>query len=220
VGPSSRKDHRNRYGLKEIPMAHTQAETRLPLAGAMLLSSLADNWWMLLLRGLAAIAFGILAFFWPGLTLMTLILLWGVYALWDGVFALGAAMFAKGDDMAPRWWLTLAGIISILAGVVTFFYPGMTALVLLMFIASWAIIIGLLQIWGAIEWRKLLDDAWLLALNGVLAVAFGAILFARPGAGAVALVWMIGWFAVVFGCLNVALSLRLKKLKAAGVIRS
>ena len=172
-------------------MAHTQAETRLPLAGGMLLSSLADNWWLLLLRGLAAIAFGILAFFWPGLTLLTLILLWGVYALCDGVFALGAALFAKGGDMAPRWWLALVGII-----------------------------IGLLQIWGAIEWRNVLDDAWLLALNGVLAAAFGALLLARPGAGAVALVWMIGWFAVVFGCLNVALSFRLKKFKTAGITRS
>jgi uncharacterized membrane protein HdeD (DUF308 family) len=192
-------------------MAHAQAETRLP-QGA-LLSSLADNWWLLLLRGLVAIAFGILAFFWPGLTLLTLILLWGVYALCDGVCALGAAIFAKGGDMAPRWWLALSGIISILAGVLTFFYPGITALVLLMFIAAWAIIIGLLQIWGAIEWRKLLDDAWLLALNGALSLAFGAILFARPGAGAVALVWMIGWFAVVFGCLYIALAFRLKKFK-------
>jgi uncharacterized membrane protein HdeD (DUF308 family) len=199
-------------------MAHAQAETRLP-QGA-LLSSLADNWWLLLLRGIAAIAFGILSFFWPGLTLLTLILLWGVYALSDGVFALGAAILAKGGDMAPRWWLALAGIISILAGVLTFFYPGMTALVLLMFIAAWAIIIGLLQIWGAIEWRKLLDDAWLLALNGVLSLAFGAILLARPGAGAVALVWMIGWFAVVFGCLWVALAFRLKRFKTAGMTRS
>jgi uncharacterized membrane protein HdeD (DUF308 family) len=199
-------------------MAHAQAETRLPQRA--LLSSLADNWWLLLLRGLAAIAFGILSFFWPGLTLLTLILLWGVYALCDGVFALGAAILAKGGDMAPRWWLALAGIISILAGVLTFFYPGMTALVLLMFIAAWAIIIGLLQIWGAIEWRKLLDDGWLLALNGVLSLAFGAILFAWPGAGAVALVWMIGWFAVVFGCLWVALAFRLKRFKTAGVTRS
>lgn len=196
-------------------MAHTQAETRLPLAGGMLLSSLANNWWLLLLRGLAAIAFGILAFFWPGLTLLTLILLWGVYALCDGALALGAAIFAKSNDMAPRWWLALAGVISILAGLATFLYPGMTALVLLMFIAAWAIIIGALQIWGAIEWRKLLDDAWLLALNGVLSIAFGALLFAQPGAGAVALVWMIGWFAVVFGCLNVALAFRLKRFKTA-----
>jgi uncharacterized membrane protein HdeD (DUF308 family) len=194
-------------------MAHTHTETRLPLARGIFLNSLADNWWLLLLRGLTAIAFGILAFFWPGLTLLTLILLWGVYALCDGVLALAAAIFAKGDDIAPRWWLALVGIVSILAGVVTFLYPGMTTLILLMFIAAWAIIIGLLQIWGAIEWRNVLDDAWLLALNGVLAAAFGAILFAQPGAGAVALVWMIGWFAVVFGYLNVALSFRLKKFK-------
>src|SRR6516165_8024309 len=155
-------------------MAYTQAETRLPLPGGALLSSLADNWWLLLLRGLAAIAFGILAFIWPGLTLLTLIYLWGAYAICDGVFALGAALSAKGN-MEPRWWLVLAGIVSILAALVAFFYPGITALVLLMFIAAWAIIIGLLQIWGAIEWRKLLDDAWLLALSGVLSVAFGAL---------------------------------------------
>jgi uncharacterized membrane protein HdeD (DUF308 family) len=117
--------------------------------------------------------------------------------------------------MAPRWWLVLAGIISILAALVAFFYPGITALVLLMFIAAWAIIIGLLQIWGAIEWRKLLDDAWLLALSGVLSLVFGVLLFAQPGAGAVALVWMIGWFAVVFGCLWVALAFRLKRFKTA-----
>jgi uncharacterized membrane protein HdeD (DUF308 family) len=194
-------------------LANTQAQTRsgLPLAAPELLSSLAENWWLLLLRGLAAIAFGILAFFWPGLTLLTLTLIWGAYALCDGIFALGAALFAKGGDFGPRWWLALMGIISILAGLVAFFYPGMTTLVLLMFIAAWAIIIGLLQIWGAIEWRKVFDDAWLLVLNGVLSIAFGAILFARPGAGAVAVAWMIGWFAVVFGCLSVALAFRLKK---------
>ena len=201
-------------------MAHTQADTRLPLAGGALLNSLADNWWLLLLRGLVAIAFGILAFFWPGLTLLTLTLLWGAYALCDGIFSLGAAIFAKSGDMAPRWWLALAGIVSILAGLVAFFYPGMTALVLLMFIAAWAIIIGVLQIWGAIEWRKLLDDAWLLALNGALSIAFGVLLFAQPGAGAVALVWMIGWFAVVFGCLSVALAFRLKKFKTTSVTLS
>ena len=195
-------------------MAHTHAETRYPIAGGALLSSLADNWWLLLLRGLVAIAFGVLAFFWPGLTLLTLTFLWGAYALADGIFALGEAIFVRGgESMAPRWWLALLGIISILAGLVAFFYPGVTALTLLMFIAVWAIIVGVLQIWGAIEWRKLLDDAWLLVLNGVLCIAFGAIIIARPGAGALALAWMIGWFAVVFGCLTVALAFRLKHFK-------
>jgi uncharacterized membrane protein HdeD (DUF308 family) len=193
-------------------MANIHAQARLDSRLAGLLSSLADNWWLLLLRGAAAIAFGILAFFWPGLTLLTLTLLWGIYALADGLLALWAAIAAKGD-MAPRWWLGLTGVVGVLAGLVAFVYPGTTTLVLLMFIAAWAIIIGVLQLWGAIELRKELEDAWLLALNGVLSIAFGVILFAQPGAGAVALVWMIGWFAVVFGCLYIALAFRLKKFK-------
>jgi uncharacterized membrane protein HdeD (DUF308 family) len=109
-------------------MAQAHARPDSPLTG--LLSSLADNWWLLLLRGVAAIAFGILAFFWPGLTLLTLTLLWGIYALADGLLALWAAIAAKGD-MAPRWWLGLTGVIGILAGLVAFIYPGTTTLVLL-----------------------------------------------------------------------------------------
>jgi uncharacterized membrane protein HdeD (DUF308 family) len=191
---------------------HAQSGLEFGLAGPGLLRSLADNWWLLLLRGVAAIAFGILAFFWPGLTLLTLTLLWGIYALADGLLALWAAIAAKGD-MAPRWWLGLTGVVGVLAGLVAFVYPGTTTLVLLMFIAAWAIIIGVLQLWGAIEFRKELEDVWLLVLNGALSIAFGVILFVQPGAGAVALVWMIGWFAVVFGCLYIALAFRLKKFK-------
>jgi uncharacterized membrane protein HdeD (DUF308 family) len=191
-----------------MAQAHARPDSRL----AGLLSSLADNWWLLFLRGVAAIVFGILAFFWPGLTLLTLTLLWGIYALADGLLALWATIAAKGD-MAPRWWLGLTGVIGVLAGLVAFIYPGTTTLVLLMFIAAWAIIIGLLQLWGAIEFRRELEDVWLLVLNGVLSIAFGVILFVQPGAGAVALVWMIGWFAVVLGCLYIALAFRLKKLK-------
>ena len=184
-----------------------------PVLGGGLLSALVDYWWLLLLRGLAAIAFGVLAFLWPGLTLVALILLWGAYALADGVLALWAALAATGGDAGRRWWLALGGVVSILAGLVAFFYTGMTALVLLMFIAAWAMIIGVVLIWGAIELRKVLDDAWLIGLNGALAIAFGALLFAHPGAGALAVVWMIGWFAVVFGILHIALAFRLRRFK-------
>lgn len=190
-----------------------QAEVNPPLLARGLLRSLADYWWLLLLRGLAAIAFGVVAFVWPGLTLVALTLLWGIYALADGVFALWAALAANDADTGRRWWLALGGVVSILAGVVAFFYTGMTALVLLMFIAAWAIVIGAVLIWGAIELRKVLDDVWLLALNGVLSIAFGILLFAQPGAGALALVWMIGWFAVVFGIFHIALAFRLKRFK-------
>ena len=107
----------------------------------------------------------------------------------------------------------MGGVASVVAGLVAFFYTGMTALVLLMFIAAWAIVIGVILIWGAIELHKILDDAWLIGLNGALAVAFGVLLVARPGAGALAVVWMIGWFAVVFGILHIALAFRLRRFK-------
>jgi hypothetical protein len=125
--------------------ADAQTGLGLPLAGPALLRALADNWWLLLLRGIASVAFGCLAFFWPGLTLLTLTFLWGAYAASDGVFALWAAVSGQGGEMAPRWWLAVVGVAGILAGVLAFVWPGMTALVLLMFVASWAIIIGVLR---------------------------------------------------------------------------
>jgi uncharacterized membrane protein HdeD (DUF308 family) len=193
-------------------MANTQAQS-LPLAGPALLRGLAENWWLLLLRGIAAVAFGILAFFWPGLTLLALTLLWGAYTLSDGILALWAAISGKGAEMAARWWLAAVGIVSILAGLLTFLWPGMTALVLLMFIAIWAIIIGALQIWGAIQLRKEIEGEWLLVLGGLLSIAFGVIVIAQPGAGALAVVWLIGWFAVLLGCIYIALAFRLKTHK-------
>ena len=165
------------------------------------------------MRGVAAIAFGILAFVWPGLTLITLTVLWGAYALVDGVIAIWAAFNASGGDAGPRWWLGLSGVAGILAGVVTFYYTGETTLVLLMFVAVWAVIIGALQIWGAIALRKVLKDEWLLILSGVLSIAFGAVLLAQPTAGALAFVWIIAWYAIFFGGLYVALAFRLRQYK-------
>ena len=191
---------------------HIESGPRMPLAVSALLSALAENWWLLLLRGLVAIAFGLIAFFWPDITLVALVYLFGIYAIADGLVALWAAFNAMGDA-GPRWWLGLSGVVSILAGLAAFFYTGVTGLVLLVFIAVWAIIIGLTLIWGAIELRKILDDAWLLGLTGALAVAFGVILIAKPNAGALALVLTIGWFAIVFGCLFITLAFRLKKFK-------
>ena len=196
-------------------MADSHAQTGLDLGASApgLLSSLAENWWLLFLRGIAAIAFGVLAFSWPGLTLVALTLLWGAYALTDGVIAIWAAFNASGGDVGPRWWLGLSGVAGVLAGVVTFYYTGATTLVLLMFIAVWAIIIGALQIWGAVALRKVLQHEWLLILNGVLSIAFGAVLLAQPAAGALGLVWMIAWYAIFFGCLYVALAFKLRQYK-------
>jgi uncharacterized membrane protein HdeD (DUF308 family) len=191
---------------------HVEPGPRMPLVGSAVLAALAENWWFLLLRGLVAIAFGLIAFFWPDITLVALTYLFGIYAIVDGVVAIWAAFNALGGA-GPRWWLGLTGVVSILAGLAAFFYTGMTTQVLLMVIAIWAIIIGIVQIWGAIELRKILDDVWLLGLTGALSIAFGVILIAKPGAGAVALVWTIGWFAIVFGGLYIALAFRLRQFK-------
>jgi uncharacterized membrane protein HdeD (DUF308 family) len=191
---------------------HVEPGPRMPLVGSAVLAALAENWWFLLLRGLVAIAFGLIAFFWPDITLVALTYLFGIYAIVDGVVAIWAAFNALGGA-GPRWWLGLTGVVSILAGLAAFFYTGMTTQVLLMVIAIWAIIIGIVQIWGAIELRRILDDTWLLGLAGALAIAFGVIMIAKPNAGALALVWTIGWFAIVFGGLYIALAFQLRKFK-------
>jgi uncharacterized membrane protein HdeD (DUF308 family) len=191
---------------------HIEPSRRSPFLG-LALRELAENWWLLLLRGIAAIAFGLLAFLWPDLTLLTLVFMWGIYAIADGILALWAAIASKGGEIAPRWWLAVVGIAGILAGALAFVWPGMTALVLLMFIASWAILIGVLQIWGAIRLRKEIEGEWLLGLSGVLSVAFGVIMFAQPGAGALAVVWLIGWFAILAGCVYIGLAFQLRKHK-------
>jgi uncharacterized membrane protein HdeD (DUF308 family) len=171
--------------------------------------ALAKNWWLLLLRGIAAIVFGLLAFAWPGLTLLTLILFYGAFALVDGVLAIIAAI--TGGAPAPRWWLAIVGLLGIAAGLLTFLMPGLTAVVLLLFIAGWAIATGVFQIIGAIKLRKEIDNEWLLILCGVISVLFGVSMVLAPGAGALALVWVIGAYSVVIGALFVALAFRLRK---------
>jgi uncharacterized membrane protein HdeD (DUF308 family) len=165
--------------------------------------ALGQNWWLFLLRGFAAIMFGILSLVWPGISLVTLILLYGAYALVDGIFALIAGIFGT-VAIAPRWWLIIVGLLGIAAGVATFMWPGITALVLLYFIAGWAISTGIFQIIGAIQVRKEIDNEWWLILNGFLSVLFGIALFVMPGAGALALIWLIGIYAIIYGALMVA----------------
>jgi uncharacterized membrane protein HdeD (DUF308 family) len=170
-----------------------------------------SSWWALLLRGIAAIAFGVLAFVWPHITLAALVFLWGAYALVDGVVAISAGVKSHGEH--KRWWvLLLEGILSVAAGVLAFVIPGITALVLLLLIAAWAIVTGAFEIGAAIQLRKHITGEWLLALAGVASVLFGFALFLNPGAGALALIWLIGAYAIVFGVILVVLGLRLHSL--------
>ncbi len=180
----------------------------------LLLPSLARNWGVLLLRGIAAIAFGVLAFVWPGVTLITLVFLFGAYALLDGIFAIAAAI--SGGTRAPRWWLVIVGLLGIAAGILSFAWPGVTALTLLLFIAAWAIAAGVFQIIGAILLRKEIDNEWLLILSGLLSVVVGIVLLVQPGAGALALIWVIAAFSIAFGVMLVAFALRLRGFRGHG----
>jgi uncharacterized membrane protein HdeD (DUF308 family) len=178
--------------------------------GAVLLHSLAKNWWLLLLRGLLSIAFGVLAIAWPGITILTLVLLYGAYALVDGIFAIIAAIRGEGGP-APRWWLAVVGLLGIGAGAITFLSPGLTTVALLMLIAAWALVRGVFEIVGAIRLRKEIDNEWMLILSGLLSVLFGIIMLVNPGAGALGLIWVIAAWAIAIGIMLCALAFRLRK---------
>jgi uncharacterized membrane protein HdeD (DUF308 family) len=175
----------------------------------MLVHTLARNWWLVLLRGLAAIAFGVLAMAWPGITLVFLLVCYGAYALADGIIALIAA--CTGGTVAPRWWLVLVGLFGLAAGVVTLLYPGLTAVLMLNFLAIWCVVRGLFEIIGAIALRKEIDNEWMLVVSGILSILVGLFLLASPGVGLVVLLWTLGAFGIAFGLLLVGLSLRLRK---------
>ena len=187
--------------------------TTTTAATSPMLQTLSRYWWLILLRGIAAIIFGVLAFIWPGITLVTLVLFWGAFALVDGVLALANAFM--GGNMGDRWWLALVGLAGIAAGILTFAYPGVTALVLLFFIATWAIVLGVLQIIGAIRLRKEIDNEWTIGLSGAVSVLFGVIMLVAPGAGALGLIWAIASYGIVFGILMVMAAFKLKSHQPA-----
>lgn len=175
--------------------------------------SLSQNWWLLVLRGVLGILFGIAAFVWPGITLLTLIILFGVYAIVDGAVAVGTGLSRTKDS--PRWWTFLVeGLLSIGAGVVALIWPGVTTLVLIYMIAGWAIFTGILEIVAALRLRHEITNEWMLALGGLISVALGVLLFFQPAAGSLAIVWTIASYAVIFGILLVVLGFRLRNWRA------
>ena len=171
---------------------------------------LAKYWWAMAWRGVAGIIFGILAFVMPVLTLAVLVLMFGAYALVDGILNVIAVL--SGRSGARPWWaLLVAGLAGIAAGLVTFFMPGLTALALTYVIAVWALAVGALEIIAAIRLRKVITNEWWLALSGALAVVFGGVLMLAPGAGALAVVLWIGAYAFVYGVFLVLLGFRLRR---------
>src|SRR5262245_15142894 len=173
-----------------------------------MLETLARNWWAIVLRGVFAVLFGLGAFFWPGVTLAVLVLFYGAYLFADGIMAVVWALMGRRAGPFP-WGVFLAGLVSIVAGLLTFSMPGLTALVLLYLIAAWAIVRGVFEIIAAFHLRRELTNEWLLALNGVLSVLFGILLIAAPGAGALGVLGVVGALAVMVGGLLIGICFRL-----------
>ena len=170
---------------------------------------LSRYWWLVALRGLLAILFGVLLLVWPGIGLAVLVILFGAYALVDGLFALGHA-FSSTEDPSHRWAHVFEGVVGVIAGIVTFFWPGVTALALLYVIAAWALVTGVLELIAAFRLRAHVENELWMGLGGVLSILFGIVLLVAPGAGALAVTWIIAAYAIVFGIALIALGFRLR----------
>jgi uncharacterized membrane protein HdeD (DUF308 family) len=171
--------------------------------------ALPRNWWAVVLRGIAGVLFGVITFFTPGISLTALVLLYGAYAFVDGVFAIASAIRRHGST--DRWWvLLLEGIFGVAAGLVAFFWPGITALALLYLIAAWSLVTGIMEVGAAVRLRKVITGEWLLALSGILSIGLGVLLALFPLPGALAVVLWIGAYAIVSGSLLIALGFRLR----------
>ncbi|HEY0320059.1 MAG TPA: DUF308 domain-containing protein [Pyrinomonadaceae bacterium] len=176
------------------------------MATLPIVNAIAKYWWVLFIRGLLALLFGIMAVAWPGPTLMTLVLLYGAYTLVDGI----TALWVGGTSRA--WPLVLAGVIGIIIGIYTFLFLGITSIALLYLIAVWALIRGIFEIVTAIQLRKEISNEWMLIIGGIISIIFGLVLFASPLTGALAMILIIGCYAIVFGGVMIVLAFRLRGL--------
>jgi uncharacterized membrane protein HdeD (DUF308 family) len=177
-------------------MGYTQPQPALPMVSG--------NWWAMIFRGIAAALFGLAALFWPGMTLLVLLVIFAVYAIVDGLLAIVAGIRVSGGH---RWLLLAEGTIGLLAGLVVLFWPGAAALVLVYVISAWAIFTGLLKVVMAISFRRQIENGWLMGLGGVLSVLFGVVLGFLPGAGLVTLVWLVGIYALILGVALIVLGI-------------
>ncbi len=179
-----------------------------------MLKMMTGKWWVLLVRGIAAILFGLAAMVWPGLTIGALIIMFGAFAIVDGVGALFAAFAHRGE--AQYWWATaLEGVVGIVLGILVMVWPGISAIALLFWIAAWAIVTGVFEVVSAIQLRKEISGEFWLILSGLLSILFGIFAFIRPGAGALAVIWVIAMHAIVFGITLIMLSFKVRGLNQA-----
>jgi len=174
-----------------------------------MLHALARNWWALLIRGIAAVIFGLLAFFWPGVTGFALVILFGAYAFVDGIFALISAV--RAAEAHQRWWaFALEGIVGLVIAAIVVFRPGIAGLALYFTIAIWAILTGILEIVAAVQMRKLIQNEFWLILGGILSIVFGVLLYVFPLVGILTVIYLIGFYAILFGIVMIVFSFRLR----------
>jgi uncharacterized membrane protein HdeD (DUF308 family) len=176
------------------------------------LSGLSAHWGWLIARGLAAIVFGILAFAMPGVTVVTLAIVWGAYAILDGVFAMSYGFRGKGTR---RWAYVIIGVIGVLAGLVAFFWPNETALILVLIIGFWMIGIGIFEIVYAIQFRRAIAHPWAVGVSGLLSALVGLFIVIFPGAGALSLIWVIATYAIIYGVLMIVAAFQLRRWRNA-----
>jgi uncharacterized membrane protein HdeD (DUF308 family) len=168
----------------------------------------------LIMRGIVGVALGIAAILWPGMTLAILVGVFGAYAILDGVTNLMIGM-TRTPMHGRSWAQVLQGVFGIAAGILTFLWPAITALVLVLFIGAWAIITGIFEIVAAIQLRRSIKGEWLLVLSGIMSAVFGVLVFAFPAAGAVGIAWVFGIYAAAAGIVLITLGLRLRSLTIA-----
>lgn len=177
--------------------------------------AMAKSWWMFLLRGILSILFGITALVLPGLTLATLVIVFGIYAVVDGVTGAAYALYSRNSDQ--NWWMhLLEGVFGIIAGILIIILPGIAAITAMYVIGFWAIVTGVMEIMAAIRLRKEIDNELWLGLSGLLSVIFGVFAFLFPGEGALALVGLIGIYAIIFGGFFIALAFKLRGMNNSG----
>lgn len=167
------------------------------------------SWWVVLLQGIITILFGVGALAWPGLTLFTLLLLFGIFAILVGVARIVTALVNRDES---GWWLVLTvGIASVAMGIFVFIWPGLTGLLLLYVIGVQAILFGVSTLWRMVTHWRTAEDKWLALLSGPASIAFGVLVFGWPGASALTLAWLIGIYAVVFGVSEIVSSFLIRR---------
>ena len=179
-----------------------------------MLRALSEKWWTFVARGIFAILFGVLTLILPELTLIVLVLMFGGFVLIDGLFTIILSL-TRQRDFDRWWWALIEGLFGIILGIVTFIWPGITGFVFLMLIVAWAIVTGILEIGAAIQLRRVIENEWLLAFSGLISIGLGVAILIWPGAGAVALAWLIGIYAILFGITLIVLGIRLKNWEPA-----